>query len=75
MGDIDQRHSSWLRKRGSDFQGRLCSVARSWELATFFLRGCLMKEFLLVMIGFILGSAIGVDGFMEIVNKVIGLFS
>ena len=34
-----------------------------------------MKEFLLVMIGFILGSAIGVDGFMEIVNKVIGLFS
>ena len=41
----------------------------------FFLRGCHMKEFLLVMIGFILGSAIGVDGFMEIVNKVIGLFS
>ena len=28
---------AWLRKRGSDFQGRLCPIARSWELAVFFL--------------------------------------
>ena len=27
---------AWLRKRGSDSQGRPCSVARSWELAVFF---------------------------------------
>ena len=36
MGDIGQRYRSWLRKRGSDFQGRLCPVVRSWELAVFF---------------------------------------
>ena len=29
--------SSWLCKRGSDSQGRLCPVVRSWELATFFI--------------------------------------
>jgi len=28
---------AWLRKRGSDSQGRLCPVVRSWELAVFFL--------------------------------------
>ena len=28
--------TSWLRKRGSDFQGRLCLVVRRWELAAFF---------------------------------------
>ena len=27
---------AWLRKRGSDFQGRLCSVVGSWEPITFF---------------------------------------
>ena len=25
-----------MRKRGSDFQGRLCPVVRSWELTAFF---------------------------------------
>jgi hypothetical protein len=34
-----------------------------------------MKEFILVVVGFVLGSAIGVDGLMDIVNKVVGLFT
>lgn len=34
-----------------------------------------MKEFILVVVGFVLGSAIGVDGLMDIVNKVVGLFA
>lgn len=33
-----------------------------------------MKEFLLVSVGFILGSAIGVEGIIDIVNKVVELF-
>ena len=33
-----------------------------------------MKEFLLVSVGFILGSAIGVEGIVDIINKVVGLF-
>ena len=36
VGDIGQRLRSWLRKRGSDSQGRLCLIVRSWELAVFF---------------------------------------
>ena len=34
-----------------------------------------MKEFLLVAVGFILGSAIGVDGLVDIFNKVLKLFN
>ena len=34
-----------------------------------------MKEFILVVVGFVLGSAIGVAGLMDIVNKVVGLFA
>ena len=34
-----------------------------------------MKEFLWVALGFILGSAIGVHGLMEIVDKVLKLFN
>jgi len=34
-----------------------------------------MKEFLLVVVGFIFGAAIGVEGFTNILGKVWGLFS
>ena len=33
-----------------------------------------MKEFLLVAVGFVFGAALGVQGDMDIVNKVVGLF-
>ena len=33
-----------------------------------------MKEFILVVAGFVLGDAIGVGGIAEICNKIIGLF-
>lgn len=34
-----------------------------------------MREFVLVTIGFILGSAIGVHGLVDIFNKVLKLFN
>jgi hypothetical protein len=34
-----------------------------------------MKEFLWVALGFILGSAIGIDGLVDIFNKILKLFN
>tara|TARA_B100000424_G_C22490888_1_gene285347 strand:- start:98 stop:202 length:105 start_codon:yes stop_codon:yes gene_type:complete len=34
-----------------------------------------MKEFLLVVVGFIFGAAIGVNGVVDIGNKIVNLFS
>ena len=33
-----------------------------------------MKELVLVVVGFVLGSAIGVEGITDIFNKIVGLF-